>query len=346
VCEGQPVSVTSALGMLDRALGCLAALDTAGLPTAVQAEALLALERAEARHTAARARLLAAFAAQGGYEDEGHGSARAWLRWRARITAGAAAGAVGWARRLAAHPVIAAELAAGELSESWAREFCSWTDRLPGGQQADADEILASAARAGVDLTGLAGLAREMYERSFGDGHKDADDAFADRYLRLGITFQGAGRAEGDLTPGCAAALDAVLAALGKKAGPEDTRTSGQRRHDALEEACRRLIASGTLPGRAGQPAQAHLHITLAELRASAGASGMEAAWFAARASQHGWLTGPDAEAAACDATLVPIVTGHVDQAALDRLTEFYLTTHGLRLDAAGMRGHGGAVVV
>ena len=346
MCESQPVSVASALGMLDRALGCLAAVDTAGLPTALQAEALLALERAEARHTAARARLLAAFAAQGGHEDDGHGSARAWLRWRARITAGAAAGAVGWARRLTAHPVIAADLAAGGLSESWAREFCSWTDRLPDGRQADADEILTSAARAGVDLTGLAGLAHEMYERSFGDRREDADDAFADRYLRLGITFQGAGRAEGDLTPGCAAALDAVLAALGKKAGPEDTRTSGQRRHDALEEACRRLIASGTLPGRAGQPAQAHLHITLAELRASAGASGMEAAWFAARASQPGWLTGPDAEAAACDATLVPIVTGHVDQAALDRLTEFYLTTHGLRLDGAGMGGQGGAAVV
>jgi len=347
VCEGRPVSVAGALGMLDRALSCLAAVDTAGLPAAVQAEALLALERAEARHTAARARLLAAFAAQGGYEYDGHGSARTWLRWRARITAGAAAGAVGWARRLAAHPVIAAELAAGELSESWAREFCSWTDRLPDGQQAEADEILSSAARAGVELTGLAGLAREMYERSFADGHEDADDAFADRYLRLGITFQGAGRAEGDLTPGCAAALDAVLAALGKKAGPEDTRTSGQRRHDALEEACRRLIASGTLPGRAGQPAHAHLHITLAELRASAGASGMEAAWFAARASQPGWLTGPDAEAATCDATLVPIVTGHVDQAALDRLTEFYLTTHGLRRENAESQGEPpGAVVL
>ena len=67
VCEGagQPVSVAGALGMLDRALGCLAAADTAGLPAAVQAEALLALEKA-ARHTAARARLLAAFAARAG----------------------------------------------------------------------------------------------------------------------------------------------------------------------------------------------------------------------------------------------------------------------------------------
>ena len=108
--DGQPVSVANALGMLDRALSCLVAVDAAGLPTSAQAEALLALERSEARHTAVRARLLGAFAAQGGYEDDGHGSACAWLRWRARITAGAAAGAVGWAptRALAARASLRA----------------------------------------------------------------------------------------------------------------------------------------------------------------------------------------------------------------------------------------------
>src|SRR5215467_6192476 len=255
VCDGEaPASVTQALTMLDRALDHLNAADAASLTSGVQAQALRALERAEAKHTAARARMLAAFAAQGGYEDDGHGSARAWLRWQARVTAGAAARAAGWARRLTAHPVIDGELAAGQMSESWAREICGWTDQLPDGQQGDADEILASAARAGVDLAALAGLAREMYERSHGDGHEDADDGFADRYLRLGITFRGAGRAEGDLTAGCAAALDAVLAALGKKAGPEDARTGGQRRHDALEEACRRLTRSGMIPRRGGQP--------------------------------------------------------------------------------------------
>jgi hypothetical protein len=56
--------------------------------------------------------------------------------------------------------------------------------------------------------------------------------------LLLGVTFGGAGRLTGDLTPGCSAALSAVLEALGKPAGPEDTRTAPQRRHDALEEAC------------------------------------------------------------------------------------------------------------
>jgi len=327
---GQPASVTEALAMIDRGFDHLNAADHASLPSATQAETLRALERAQAKHTAARARVLAAFAGQAAHEDDGHGSARTWLRWQTRITPGAAAGAVGWARRLAAHPVIGDALAAGDLSESWARQLCAWTGRLPLDKRGDADEILASAARAGVDLPGLGGLAQEMVERARHDRDSDRDDGFDERYFRLGITFGGAGRAEGDLTPGCAAALDAVLESLGKKAGPEDTRTGAQRRHDALEEACRRLIASGMLPGRAGQPTQVFLHMTLAELRAAPGASAAEAAWYAARASQPGWLTGPATDAVACDATFAPVVTGHVDWAALDRLTEVYLATKGL----------------
>ncbi len=110
--------------------------------------------------------MLAAFAAQGGYEDDGRGSARTWLRWRPRVTRGAATGAIGWMRRLSAHPVIGEALAAVGLSESWARQICEWTDRLPQAQRGDADEILAGAARGGAELSGLAGLAQEMYERS------------------------------------------------------------------------------------------------------------------------------------------------------------------------------------
>jgi hypothetical protein len=123
--------------------------------------------------------------------------------------------------------------------------------------------------------------------------------------------------------------MTAVLEALGKKAGPEDTRTAAQRRHDALEEACRRLIAAGMVPGRAGQPTHAQVHITLSQLRNLPGASDAEAAWRAAAAARGpGWLAGPDADAAACDATLAPIVTGHVDEAALSRLVELFLTSH------------------
>ena len=97
--------------------------------------------------------------------------------------------------------------------------------------------------------------------------------------MRLGLTFGGAGVLEGDLTPACAAALQAVLEALGKKAGPEDVRTAPQRRHDALEEACRRLAGAGCLPDRAGQPTQVQLHLTLDQLRDLPGAADAEAAW-------------------------------------------------------------------
>jgi hypothetical protein len=342
MCDGQyqPSGVAAALAMLDRALDHLAAVDAGSLPASTRAEVLRALERAGAKHTAARSRVLAGFAAQGGHEDDGHGSARTWLKWQARITFGAAAGAVGWARRLGAHPVIGDAMAAGDLSESWAREICGWTDRLPEAQQGDADQILAAAARGGADLAGLAGLAQEMYERCHRDGSGEvADDGFADRSLWLGLTFGGAGRLVGDLAPGCSAALSAVLEALGKRAGPEDLRTTVQRRHDALEEACRRLIRSGMLPGRAGQPTQVLVHMTLGQLRALPGASAAEDVWAAARASQPGWLTGPEADAAMCDATVVPIVTGHVDWAALDLLTEIFLAASASPAAGAGLSG-------
>ena len=330
MCEGpgRPASVTEALAMLHDALDHLASADATSLPGDLQAEALRALERAQSKYTVARARILATFASQATFEDDGHGSARTWLKWQTRISAGAAAGAVGWMRRLCAHPVIAGALAAGDLSESWARQLCEWTGRLPESRRGDADEILVSAARAGADLAGLAGLAREIYERSHQDvDSEDPGSRFADRAVWLGVTFGGAGRLTGDLTPGCSAALSAVLDALAKRAGPEDIRTAAQRRHDALEEAARRLIAAGMLPGRAGQPAQIQVHMTLSQLRGASGAAAVEGAWMAARTAQFGWLTDPEADAAACDATVVSAVTGHVDGDALDRLTDVYLAT-------------------
>jgi Domain of unknown function (DUF222) len=237
--------------------------------------------------------------------------------------------------------VIAAALAGGEISASWARAVCGWNDRLPEDMRGDADQILVEATAGGAELTDLAGLAQHMYERARSGEPDVDDDGFDDRRLLLDLTFAGAGRLTGDLTPGCAAAVNAVLEALGKPAGPEDTRTVTQRRHDALEEACRRLIAAKMVPGRAGQPTQALVHITLAQLRALPGASEAEAAWRAAVAArQHGWLTSAEADVAACDATVAPVVTGHVDPAALDRLTEAFLALHG---HDSGPGGHDGS---
>ncbi|HYZ56501.1 MAG TPA: DUF222 domain-containing protein [Streptosporangiaceae bacterium] len=328
-----PACAADALSMLDSALGYLATCDAPGLGAAGQSEALAALERAEAIHTAARARILSAFGASRGFEADGHYGPKPWLRAITRVSKGAAAGAAGWARRLQAHPAVAGALAAGAISASWAKEICSWTDLLPEDRRGDADQILLAAASGGADLHDLAALAREMAERSRTTPDNDGDRDFTDRQVRLDVTFGGAGQLAGDLTPGCAAALSAVLDALSGKMGPEDTRTLPQRRHDALEEALQRLIAARMVPGRHGEPVHVQVHVDLAALRGLPGASGLEAAWSAARATAGPgscYLTGAEAEAAACDATIIPVVTGQIDGAALDQLTEIFLHAHGL----------------
>jgi hypothetical protein len=108
-----PTTAAQAVAMAAAGLGWLASADATTLTTAEQAECLRALERAEAVHTAARSRVLSAFAAQEGYQDDGHGSARTWLKWQTHITEGAATGAMAWMRRAAAHPAVQDALARG-----------------------------------------------------------------------------------------------------------------------------------------------------------------------------------------------------------------------------------------
>ncbi len=297
-----PSTVAEALAAVRSGLAYLNQVPAADLPGVVQAGCLRDLAKAESAYTAAHARMLGAFSSSGAHEDDGQQSERAWLKWQTQITKGAAAGAVGWMKRLAAHPAVSAALAEGAVSPSWARHICTWTDALPVDGRDDADEILLAAAAGGGVLPDLAALAEEMRRRTATpdpDG-PHGDEGFDERRVRLGLTFGGAGVLEGDLTPGCAAALQAVLEALGKKAGPEDVRTAPQRRHDALEEACRRLIGAGCLPDRAGQPAQVQLHLTLEQLRELPAATDAEAAW---RATQSGPAAQPTGSAHAGPAT-------------------------------------------
>jgi hypothetical protein len=177
-----PTCTGQALAMVRAGLSYLASCDAAELPTAVQAETLIGLERAEAVHTAARAKVLAAFTAQNGYEADAAFGPKTWLRAQTRVTPGAAAGAVAWAARLQVHPVMATALAHEEITASWVRQICQWTDQLPEDYRADADQILLGAATRGATLRDLAGLAREMIERA-GSGQDGDDDGFGDRAL-------------------------------------------------------------------------------------------------------------------------------------------------------------------
>ena len=349
--QGQPLrvpaSTAEALAMAHAAADYLNGADLASLPGQAQAEALIGLGRLAAKHTAAHARLVSAFAAGGGPEADAAYSAKTWLRHHTRITRGAAGAYTAWARRLSSHPDVASALAGGQLSPSWARQLCDWTGRLPEQHRPAADEILLRAVRTGAALEDLAVLAEAIYRRVCADGPEaDADRAFRDRAVYLGRTIGGAGRLEGDLTPGAAAALSAVLEALGAPSGPEDRRSLGQRNHDALAEGCRRLLAEGTLPARAGQGTRAEVAISLRQLRSLPGADAAEDGWVAAMTGgsgtdrtdstdstadgdfpYSGTLTGAEAAAAACDAAVVPVVYGHVDTGALEQMADLILAS-------------------
>ena len=237
-----PASAGEAIEMMHAGLGYLAAADAAALGAQTQARCLRALEEAGAAVTAARARVLAAFTAGQGYCADADYSPRAWLMHKTGITRGAAAGHAAWARRAAAHPQVVAALAGREMSESYGRAICGWTGKLPADCRPAADAILVTAARAGMGLRDLAGLAAELRERSRPDlPDEDPGPGFEDRAVRLETTFGGAGVLGGDLTPACAAVVGAVLDALSAPAGAQDTRTRAQRYHDGLAEAMRSL---------------------------------------------------------------------------------------------------------
>ena len=352
-------SASEAMEMVHAGLGWLAAADATALGGEEQARCLQMLEQAHSMGTAARASILAAFTCGQGYSADADYSPRAWLIHKTRISKGAAVGHTAWARRAAAHPLVVAVLAGGEMSESFGRTICTWTDKLPRDCRQAADEILAGAAAAGMGLPELAGLAREILDRSRPDlPDEDPDRGLEDRGVRLVTTFEGAGVLHGDLTPQCAAVVTAVLDALSAPAGAEDTRTHPQRYHDALQEAMRRLVAAGLLPERAGQPVKALVHVSLADLIRLEGSSALMAGWTAgvreqwaahrAAASMSGsdggaWLDGDAARAFTCDASVTPVVTGEVNPAALDELVRLCVQLDELRRHhgAAGDRSQG-----
>jgi hypothetical protein len=341
-----PASTTEAMDMVLTGLRHLAAADPTTLAAQAQADCLQAFEQAGAMATAARAWFLGAFTASQGYTEDADYSPTAWLIHRTKVTKSAARGQLGWARRAVAHPQVVLALAEGTaLTESMARIICGWTDKLPAQCQATADDILIAAARAGARKEDLAALAAEIYARSRPDTEDNPEPDFEDRQLRVETTFAGAGVITGDLTPECAAILTTVLESLSAPMGAEDTRTREQRYHDGLQEAMRRLAASGLLPERAGQPVKAWVHISLAELRAMDDGSVLQTQWISEmqiRWSAHraetadgspgdggAWLGGDAARGAACDATLTPVVTGDIDPAALDDLVALCLQLAG-----------------
>jgi Domain of unknown function (DUF222)/HNH endonuclease len=320
------VSFTSAAGALRVAGAALdyviSTVSGGNLDGAACGDLLIALGQHQAKVTAAHAGVLRGFDTADAHDADGYGSSSAWLAAKAGLSKKAARAAVRQMRQLTERPLLDAALAAGDITDSLAFTIADWTRKLPAGMRAETDRILLEAVAAGAsldDLATIAGCAIERWRQQQPDLDEPDDDG-SDRFVQLGTTFGGAAVIRGDLTPGCATAVRAVLEALGKKAGPEDDRTEKQRFHDALQLACEVLLRARLVPDRAGADTQAVVHIPLSQLRQLPGAADLEDAWLRAHAGEDSYLTGKDADVAACDAQTVPVVTGTMDQDVIERM--------------------------
>jgi Domain of unknown function (DUF222) len=353
----------AAQGMQQVALGFLSGTDAAGLPTEVMAEVLRQLECADAIGAAVRGRFLEVFDAQDGHLADGQRTARSWMVHCTRITRRQAGEHKEEQLLAQAHPLLHAALAEGcVLSKSEALQIAKWTRQIPKEYRAKAEEIVVTAARAGADLRDLARICGEIREQTAkpdpdpdpdnGQDGQDGEDEEEDRdrAVWVGTTFGGAGVIRGDLTGGCASMVQAVLDALSAPQGGGDLRTRPQRYHDALEEAMRRLLASNLLPQRAGQPVKALVHVSFADLcRLDVDSAVQEkliteyrARWAAHRAAASvstgdggAWLDGEKARKIACDAMLVPVVTGDIDPGAVEELILLCVRYHHIRSQAS-----------
>ena len=329
---GAPVfgSVLEALRVGVAFADYLNSCDAGGLEPAALGEALVSVEEIASKLAVARAELLFRFDAQDGHDADGYASSSAWLAAMAKLSRKDAKAEVRQMRVIAGHPLLARGIVQGEISHSWAREIVGWLKKLPEELRSGTEEILAEAASGGANLDDLATItaaALAQWEADHPD--EDDDDGFPDRFLQVETTFAGAGVIRGDLTPECAAAVTAVLEALGKKAGPEDDRSQPQRFHDALQLACELLLRARLVPDRAGADTQVVANISLRDLREMPGASGLEDVWIRALLGEGGYLTGADAEAAACDAMIVPVVAGAMKTTVLDQMISLVLDAFG-----------------
>jgi Domain of unknown function (DUF222) len=350
--ESASVGFASAGGALEAitsGMRFLAELDAASMPGPVIADALRALERADAMEAVARGRLLWMFDTDRGYETEGYGGARSFIRFGTRVTKGQADAHAGLIRFRGLHAPFEQALLGGYLSLSVARRVGKLTGKIE--DDADrtwADELIVVAAAAGVDEKDLMVIAAAAIEKL---APPDPDKPFKDRDLRLDLTYEGAGVLRGDLTPECAAMLGAVLARLAQRRGKEDTRSQGERNHDALQEALRRLLGADLLPKVNGHAVQAQVHIWLGDLIDLDDGSVLQQQWtaryaalWAAKRVQAAegmgdggaWISGPAARGVTCDAAMFPIVVGNPDLDAADELLRIAVELDGY------LHGHDG----
>jgi hypothetical protein len=240
------------LGELRAAVEAFAADDPAALPSAALLDQVIELRQLIDGLEGTWSRLLAAV--------DGSGAAEAgtstFLRSSCRLAPAAARTRVMLARRLARRPAVAAALTAGEISVDHARVVTQSLDELASADDtlaAEAEAPLLAAARQ-LDPTRLRREIAHARHALTPEASAAAEESrHQRRHLDIATTFEGTVAISGLLTPEGGELLMTALTPLSGVAHPEDTRTPGQRRADALIELCHRGLDHAGLPTVSGE---------------------------------------------------------------------------------------------
>ena len=267
------------------------------------------------RLDAAVHRLVRLAAAAGTASADGAASMAAWLRWRARLAPGEAAGLVRTAARLSELTDTAKAFTEGEISARHASAVTDLLADVPVEAVRLAEPALLDLARE-ADPRLVTHAAGRVREAAFPDGTAEARRRLYDgRFVTLTEGFAGGFDLVGRLTAEAAATLHAALAPLLVPTGPEDGRTARQRRHDGLAELARLAMAGGELPTTGGERTRVTVlvdwsSVTATSDRGSDGGDGPDGPVPVAELAWGGEVGPAVLRRLACDAEIARVVLG------------------------------------
>jgi hypothetical protein len=195
---------------------------------------------------------LRSFDKSGEYGADGALSTTAWLRWKCKLSGGAAMERVGVARQLNQLPKFEAALSRGEIGYQHVAVMAKSAEHVGAAAVRKEEAKLLEVART-MDPGQFTGVAKSFEHRVDAEGVlAEANRAYARRYLHISEPKDGTVRLDGLLDAEGGATLKTALGAL-MKPSKNDDRSSGQRQADALVEVSRRQLSGKGLPDVAGQ---------------------------------------------------------------------------------------------
>jgi len=192
------------------------------------------------------------FDQSGEYKADGAVSLIAWLKWKCKLSGGAAAERVEIARQLEKLPKTEAAFANGDLGYQHVALIARTAEHVGAAAVQKEEGRLLKAAQT-HDPGQFLGVTKNFEHQVDAEGAlTEANQAHARRYLHLGEPQDGMVRIDGLLDAEGGATLRSALESF-MKPMKDDDRTFGQRQHDALIELCWQR-ASGKHDGAGPRP--------------------------------------------------------------------------------------------